>query len=194
MRRIVIAAATLGLTLAATAGTARADDDKKITVGGDLQFVLPIGDMANFTGPQIGVLLRGGYRVIPPLELTGRIGYLFGLDKSQGNGLSKNFSNIPIWVGARYFFMDAPAGLYGAAEVGLNAQTAHASGNVGGVSVSGSAGATREGFNIGAGYVVSQDLPIDIRVQFSDFNLLGTNSGEKAELGIGVSAGYCFFF
>jgi hypothetical protein len=176
--------------------SARADDaggsmdDKKITVGADAQFILPVGDMSNGTGPQIGALLRGGYRVIPPLEITARIGYLFGLNKDQGAGISTNISNIPIWVGARYYFMDAPAGLYADAELALNLMQA----NVSGGGLSGSTGATREGFNVGAGYVISSDLPIDIRAQYSYFNLLGTNSGEKGLMGIGLSVGYSLFF
>ena len=94
-------------------------DDKKMTLGIDAQFMLPIGDLADASGPQIGPLVRFGYRVIPALELTGRVGYLFGLSKDQGLFKSSD-SNIPIWIGARYFFMDAPAGFYGAAELAVN--------------------------------------------------------------------------
>lgn len=198
MRRMTTIAAVVAAGVAVT-GTARADgiDDKKITVGADAQFVIPVGDMSNATGPQIGVLVRGGYRVIPPLEITARIGYLAGLSKSQTSGgvtTSESISNIPIWVGARYFLMNAPAGPYGAAEIGVNAMTGHESGTISGVSESASNGITREGFNLGVGYVLSPDLPIDVRVQFSDFNLLGQQSGEKTFLGIGISAGYSFFF
>jgi hypothetical protein len=199
MRKFLVGAAVAGLTLAAMAGTARADgmDDKKIVLGGDAQFMLPLNsDFSNVSGPWIGVLARGGYRIMPALELTGRIGYLAGLSKSQtvnfGAGSvteSTSISDIPIWIGARYYFMDAPAGLYGAAEIGINAMTAHAS--AGGFSAS--SGATREGFNLGAGYVISPDLPIDIRAQFMYLNLLGTNSGEKGEFGLGLSVGYSFF-
>ncbi|HEY1692122.1 MAG TPA: outer membrane beta-barrel protein [Polyangiaceae bacterium] len=199
MRRIVFGAAlvAVGGFLAATAGTARADgmDDKKIDVGADVQFVLPLNsDFSNVSGPLIGAVVRGGYRVIPPLEITARVGYLAGLSKSQSAGplgnVSTSISDIPIWVGARYYFMEPPAGLYGAAEIGINALTAHVS--EGGVSAS--QGETREGFNIGAGYVISPDLPIDIRAQFMYFNLLGTENGEKGEFGLGLSVGYSFFF
>ena len=77
MRRTMMAAGIVSVGLA-VAGVARADgaDDKKISVGADVQLVIPFSDMANATGPQIGALVRGGYRVIPPLEVTGRIGYL----------------------------------------------------------------------------------------------------------------------
>jgi hypothetical protein len=192
----LVAVATLGL-ITALGGTAFAQDaDKKIGVGGDLQFVLPIGDMADGTGPLIGPVLRGGYRVIPALELTGRIGYLFGLSKSQNVGVgptsvtvNTSLSDIPIWLGGRYFFMDPSSGLYGAAELALNLMTAKVSD---GTSVSNSV--TREGFNVGAGYVISKDLPIDIRAQYMMFNLLGKDSGEKTLMGIGLSVGYTFSF
>ncbi|HEY6459869.1 MAG TPA: outer membrane beta-barrel protein [Polyangiaceae bacterium] len=202
MRRIVFGAAlvAVGGFLAATAGTARADgmDDKKIVVGGDAQFVLPLNsDFSNGSGPWIGVVAHGGYRITPAFEVTARVGYLAGLSKSQSTtiggqkfSVSESISDIPIWIGARYYFMDAPAGLYGAAEIGINAMTGHFSED----GVSASTGETREGFNVGAGYVISPDVPIDIRVQFMDLNLLGTSSGEPSLLGLGISAGYSFFF
>ena len=196
-------------------GTARADGPPpglhdQLSLGGDLQLIIPVGDLSNGTGPLIGVVARGGYRFIPPLEVTARIGYLAGLDKSQSTSVlgqtytaSSHLSNVPIWLGARYFFMlhdppppaalPTPAGLYAAGEIALNFMTASASGG----GFSSSQGETRVGFNLGAGYVISPrswEGSIDIRAQFSDLNLLGTNSGERAALGIGVSAGYTFFF
>lgn len=164
-------------------------DDKKMTLGIDAQFMLPVGDLADATGPQIGPLVRFGYRVIPALELTGRVGYLFGLSKDVGP-FKSSLSNIPIWVGARYFFMDAPAGFYGAAELAINLMSAKV--EAGGQSASKSV--TREGINLGVGYVISKELPIDIRAQFSLLNLLGKETNETSFTAIGVSVGYSFFF
>ncbi len=173
--------------------------DKKIGIGVEAQFMLPIGDFSDSTGPQIGPLVRFGYRVIPALELTARTGYLFGIGKTPkgaaaGSDTSISVSNIPIWLGARYFFMEPYAGLYGAAELAINLMTAHVS--AGGLSAS--EGQTREGFNLGVGYVISKDLPIDIRAQFSMLNLLGKNDvagvSEPTLLAIGISGGYTFQF
>ena len=169
-------------------------DDKKMGLGVEGQFMLPLGDFADGSGPQIGPLVRFGYRVIPALELTARTGYLFGLSKDQGANVSTSVSNIPIWLGARYFFMDAPAGFYGAAELALNLMTVHSSVTVLGQSADASTGFTREGFNLGAGYVISKELPIDIRAQFSMLNLLGKETGEKTFFAVGLSAGYTFMF
>lgn len=178
-------------------GNAPADsggaDDKKMGLGVEGQFMLPLGDFADGSGPQIGPLVRFGYRVIPALELTARTGYLFGLSKDQG-AVKTSVSNIPIWLGARYFFMDAPAGFYGAAELALNLMTVHSTVTILGQDASASTGFTREGFNLGAGYVISKELPIDIRAQFSMLNLLGKETGEKTFFAVGLSAGYTFFF
>ncbi len=169
------------------------EDDKKIGIGVEAQFLLPLGDLSDFTGPLVGPLVRFGYRVTPPLELTARTGYLFGLSKDTG-GLKTSLSIIPIWAGARYFFMDPYAGLYGAAELALNL----GSSKVELLGQSQSTGATRIGFNIGAGYVISKDLPIDIRAQFSMINLLlkddVAGQSEKTQFALGLSAGYTFQF
>jgi len=173
-----------------------ADGDKKITVGADLLFVLPVGNLHDVSGPQIGPLLRGGYRVMPQLEVTARIGYLFAFSTTQninGNNISLSVSDFPIWLGARYFVTEAPAGPYAAAELGMNFLIANASGNVNGQNQSQSTVDTRAGFNLGVGYVLSKDLPIDVRLQYSYLNLIGAVSNEGGIMGIGLSAGYSFF-
>lgn len=169
--------------------TAKADTDGKVGIGGDLLLLVPVGDLSDGTGVLLGPVLRGGYRVLPPLEVTGRIGYLFGFNKSVGGG-SSSLSDIPIWAGARYFFLDPDAGPYGGAEIGLNVLRASAS--AGGIDFSDST--TRFGFNLQAGYVISKELPIDFKLQFSHLNLLGQEDGETAALGIGLSAGYTYQF
>src|SRR5262245_2474261 len=100
------AAASPGGAPAAAPPTAASGEDKRIGVGVDGQFVLPLGDMRDGTGPQIGALVRAGYRVTPPLELTARLGYLAGLSKEQPPNallgtIKTSISNIPIWLGGR---------------------------------------------------------------------------------------------
>lgn len=180
------------------------DDDKKIGVGGDLQFVLPLGDFGDASGPLIGPILRAGYRVMPPLELNLKAGFLFGLTKSVGAGAftaDSGVNIIPISVGGRYFFMDPHAGLYGGLDIALNIIQPKAS--VNGTSVSGLDSSTRIGANLGVGYVISKELPIDIRAQFMMFNLLlkedatvapGVTTSETTQFGLGISGGYTFQF
>jgi hypothetical protein len=185
------------------APAAGGDDDKKIGVGADLQFVLPLGDFGDASGPLIGPVLRAGYRVMPPLELNLKAGFLYGLTKSQGAGAftaDVGVNIIPISVGGRYFIMDPHAGLYAGLDIALNLIQPKAS--VNGTSVSGLDSSTRLGANIGAGYVISKELPIDIRAQFMMFNLLlkddqtvgGVKVEEKTQFGLGISAGYTFQF
>jgi len=177
-----------------------ADDDKKMGLGIDAQFMIPVGDLGDLTGPMIGPLVRFGYRVIPALELTGRVGYIFGLGKDQGAGLGGNVStsvsDIPIWVGGRYFFMEPHAGLYGAVEIGANILKVHYSPDLPSNPLTDelTKSRTRFGFNVGVGYVISKDLPIDIRAQFMDLNLIGTDTGETSLTAVGISAGYTFTF
>jgi hypothetical protein len=86
--------------------------------------------------------------------------------------------------------MEPYAGVYGAAELALNLMSAHAS-------IAGSSNSTsitREGVNLGVGYVISKELPIDIRAQFSLLNLLGKETNEKTFMAIGLSGGYTFQF
>lgn len=170
--------------------TTDADDGKKMGIGGDLAFHLPLGDYADATGPQIGPLVRFGYRVIPALEVTGRVGYLFGLKKELGPGVDASQSLLPIWAGARYFFLDPYSGPYAGAELGLNILMSSVTGGP----FEASDTTTRFGFTVGGGYVISKDLPIDIRAQFNYLNLLGTKSGEKAAFGLQFSAGYTYQF
>ncbi|MDB4936536.1 MAG: hypothetical protein JWP87_3508 [Labilithrix sp.] len=169
-------------------------DEKKIGIGVEAQVLIPIGDLGDVSGPLIGPLVRFGYRVTPPLELTVRTGYLFGLSKELSANVSTSLSIIPIWAGARYFFMEPQAGLYGAAEIALNLGTQKV--DFGGIS--GSTGFTRLGFNVGAGYVISKELPIDIRAQFSMINLLlkedVAGGSEATQFALGLSAGYTFQF
>jgi hypothetical protein len=153
-----------------------------------------VGTLADASGLLVGPVLRGGYRVVPRVEITARAGYLFGFGKDRGGGNTTSVSFIPIWLGARYFVLDPHAGPYGAAEVGLNLSQLHLDPDPGSIADDAKALRARGGFNVGAGYVVSTRLPIDFRVQFMYFNVLGTETGDKPFLGLGLSAGYTFAF
>jgi len=179
-----------GAAAPAAEPAAGGDDDKKIGVGLDAQFLLPLGDFADASGPHIGPVLRLGYRVMPPLELTLRLGYLLDFGKTVGP-VTLKYNILPIHVGARYFFMEPHAGVYGAAELGMNMLMPSIDPEVPGLKLDNQ---TRFGFNLGAGYVISKELPIDIRAQFSYLNLIGTESGEKGAFGLGLSVGYTFQF
>jgi hypothetical protein len=185
-------AAAAASTAAPAAPAASADDDgKKIGLGGDLVFTLPLGDYADASGPGIGLTVRAGYYVMPQFEAYVRAGYELGLKKEIAPGVKTGLNNIPIYVGGRYFFMQPYAGLYGSVELGANLFSFSIDPDV-----SGPAGdalketRTRFGATVGAGYVISKDLPINIGAQFALLNLIGKENGEKDIMGINILAGY----
>ncbi len=186
MRKALVLTSILATTLLSAPAFAQ---ERKIGLGGDLQFVIPIGDMSDYTGPQIGPIFHFGYMVIPQLEITGRTGYLFGTSHNN-----VKLSDFPIWGGVRYFFLadQSPAGPYVAGEAGFNFLNSSFSRDVPGVgTVSDSNGLTRFGLNLGGGYVISKELPIDLRGQFMFENLIGKGD-EKTLIGLGLSVGYTY--
>ncbi|WP_394850481.1 porin family protein [Pendulispora brunnea] len=196
MRKALVAAVLSAATLFSVPALA-ADSDSRMAVGGDAMFVLPIGDFSDATGAQLGVLGRFGYRVIPQLEITGRAGYIYGFSKSTEVGPVKSdvgASVIPLWGGARYFFFEhtPTAGPYAGAELGFNFINYRASVSGAGVAdVDGDKSYTRFGFSAFGGYVISPDLPIDLRGQFIHYNLIGKGD-ESAAIGLGISVGYTY--
>lgn len=156
----------------------------------------------------LGPILRAGYRVTPRLELGLRAGILFGFNHAQaiaaddGSSYSTSQTLIPVWVGARYFFFRPNAGLYARAEIGLNLLQVHFHPDtaVNGDTSSAEKVHARGGFDVGAGWVVSEKLPIDIHVQFTYLNLLGTQTdaasgiSDDPFLGINLGVGYTLSF
>lgn len=182
---------------AALAAASANDAEKRLGLGVDAQLLLPIGAFAETTGAQVGPLVRLGCRLIGDLELTIRLGFLFAFEREVpyvgGLSFAQGFNVRPVWLGARYFFMDRRAGLYGAAEVGINFMVPTAA--------TGSLAndlQARLGFNVGVGYVISENVPIDIRAQLTMINLLprdtqevgGVAIAEAPYFAVGLSAGY----
>ena len=190
--------------------------ESRLSLGADAVFLVPVGILSDLTGPQLGPVLRVGYRPISRLELTLRSGFLFGFGTTRAGLLeapgrlvdvdvTTRISNIPIWAGARWFFMDAPAGLYAALELGANVytysssavpqspQTGEPSTEQGALEQSDTR--VRLGYNVGLGYVLSPSLPLDFRLQFTHLNVLLRSSTEtSALLSAGASVGYTFNF
>ena len=171
--------------------------DKRIGVGIDALFVLPVGNFSNGTGPLAGPVLRFGYRVIPVLEIALRAGYLFATKKTVGPGVLGKVDILPLWLGARFFVWKPFVGPYLAGEAGMNTHLPTLD-----PSPAGAGGEKltelrrRFGANLGGGYVVSQDLPIDLRLQILLLNLIGQEDAleESLNIGVSLSAGYTFQF
>jgi hypothetical protein len=132
-------------------------------LGADGAFVVPLGNFSDGAGLGFGALLRYEYNIMPKLNATGRLGFVYHLGKDQtllGTTVTTTFYDIPVLVGAKYDIIDA---LYLAGEVGFFYN--HASASVGGVSASTSE--TDFGLNVGAGYRMG-DLEVRAGLQFND--------------------------
>lgn len=167
-------------------------DAKKIGLGGDLQAFIPTGDLSDASSFMIGPVLRGGYRPLRNVEVTGRLGYVFGFPKEPFPGTTARFDLVPIWAGARYFFQEqAPAGAYAGGEMGINLLRFHSSYDGPAspfVPDSATQTETRFGMNFFGGYVLSRELPIDFRGSLSFLNIGDGGPG----FAIGLSAGYTY--
>ncbi len=157
----------------------------KVTLGVDAAFMLPLGDWADRSGLGFGGLIRGEYNVLPNLNVTGRVGYIYSLKKeesAEGVTTKLNVNVLPIWVGAKYFLTDM---FYGGAEVGLNHLMSKGEMSGGGMDLSGSTSDDKLGVNVGAGALISG---IDLRAQLS-FLSIGDTTDAMALI---VTAGYNF--
>ncbi|MDB4943619.1 MAG: hypothetical protein JWP97_3153 [Labilithrix sp.] len=169
---------------------------KRIGVGVDALFVLPLAELGETTGPLGGPVLRFGYRVVPRLELALRAGYLFGIARRSA-GADVRVDILPLWVGARFFAWRPFKGPYVALEGGMNSilpkispppttRTAERFVEL----------RRRFGGNVGAGWLFSEKLPIDVRVQVMVLNLIGRNEdlNEGLNVALSVGAGYTLQF
>ncbi|HEX2660138.1 MAG TPA: outer membrane beta-barrel protein [Polyangia bacterium] len=143
-------------------------------LGADLALALPVGNLGDGAGFGLGILPRFEFTLAPRLALTGRIGYIYHLEKNN-----IKFSEIPVLVGAKYDLTDA---LYGAIELGLFHMTV--TGEAFGISASESR--DKFGATIGAGYRAG-DLDFKLGLHILDLG----NAGDYMEL-VG-NVGYNFW-
>src|SRR5689334_7919716 len=88
-----------GEAMPAPAGPDAAAPMKKMTVGADVAFVLPLGDYADGASAAFGVLGRFEFAVNAQLAITGRIGFIYNLLKDVPDGVSASLNFIPIMAG-----------------------------------------------------------------------------------------------
>jgi hypothetical protein len=182
MRRLLTAFAILCLSTAAYAQepAAPAAAAKKITIGADVAFVLPLGDWGDATSIGIGILARAEYAINPKLALVGMPGYIFHLSKSVDAGagsVDMSTTEIPIFLGARYLVTPQ---IFATAMTGLNFCWAT-------MGDSSSDTQTRIPLYIGGGYKMGK---IEFGAAFILPNLLLQDDGEKTQMGILAHVGY----
>lgn len=176
---------------AAPGGVSTADAGaKKNAIGADVGVLIPVGNLGNATSLMLGAALKYEMDLSPKLGVTGRIGYFYGFSKSVGP-VKYNMSDLPIWVGGRYYFMGGAEGVHLGAEIGLNYLFAHVGGytaSVGGASFSVPSTTTSKayfGFNIPVGYKIGD---LDIQAQYSMLDV--GHAGDTQA--VGITVGYNF--
>lgn len=176
---------------AASSGGAAADaGGKKNAIGADVGALIPVGNLGNATSLMLGGLVKYEMEVSPKIGVTGRVGYFFGLSKSLGP-VKYSMSDLPIWVGGRYYFMGGNEGVHLGAEIGLNYLFAHVSGyseTVQGITISVPSSTSSKayfGFNIPVGYKIGD---LDIQAQYSMLDL--GHAGDSQA--VGITVGYNF--
>ena len=162
----------------------------QLGLGADLGVLIPVGNLSDASSVMIGGVIKGEYPVTPGVEVTGRIGYFHGLSKEPTPGASASLSDIPIWVGARYFFGGARDGVYAGGEIGLNILKTTIEmptiqtplGPVGGEL---SDSSTEFGLNLIAGYKLG-DIDFRGNLHFLDIGDPGDS------MAVGLTVGYTF--
>jgi hypothetical protein len=169
---------------------------KRIGVGVDALLVAPVSDFGDLTGPIAGPVLRFGYRVIPLLEIAIRGGYLFGTKKTT-DGILTKVDILPLWLGARLFMWKPFVGPYVTLEGGMNSLLPTVDPAPTTVAAEKRTELRRRfGGNMGFGYLLSENLPIDLRAQVMLLNLIGQSADLEETINVGVSlgAGYTLQF
>ena len=106
--------AVLGIVAVVALAAPRAEA-KTIILAVDGALNIPTGDWADVSGMGIGALLEGKMAVGEKMNVTGRIGYIYGLGKER-SGFDYSWGHIPILAGIQYFPTEL---FYLAAEAGF---------------------------------------------------------------------------
>ena len=162
------------------AGPEAAPPAKKMTIGADLAFVLPLSDYSDAADFALGGLGRFEYAVNDMISATARVGYIWNSAKTDGVSIGM----IPVMVGGTYKVGTSGLSAYG--ELGLT--NIRVSVDVGGVSASDS----KTKFAIGAGVGYQMDK-IKARAGFwMPGSLDNGNGGSTTLFGLMASVGYDF--
>jgi hypothetical protein len=190
MKKILLMAALMAFTVTTFDTSAIAAPKHRVDADGALR--IPLGDWADATGMLgLGAMFRYEFLVNPQLTVTGRIGYIYGMPKSE-NSIDFSTSEIPILAGIKWYFKGYKsmkrAGLYGAAELGMFHITVKTD-----AEGSKDESETEFGATIGAGYEMGA---LDFRGAFLMPNLSGDMKNKENEdfmpFGVLFTVGYTF--
>jgi hypothetical protein len=153
----IIATIAAGILLCVS-GAARADRShgssrphgKRILVGMDTEFGIPLGNYADVNSVGGGALLVGEYP-LEMLSLTARVGFQAHVDRTV-NGLGSHVNAIPLLLGTKYYLGGDRQGLFGAFELGMFDLMSSVERRVGGNITSASSNDVKFGLGAGIGY------------------------------------------
>jgi len=147
-------------------------------------FQRPLGTLDDATGPGIGLLLRGEYNLMPRLNGTMRVGYVYSGQRAfdpgpEGVGVYLSKDNVPIWLGGKYFVTHQ---LYGFVEAGLDVIRSKAETRIFPDSSSARSTDLKAGASVGAGAFAG---PLDLKVQFEILDLGHASDSMAILVGVG---------
>lgn len=181
MKRLVLIALTTILALFSASPAFAIIADR--VLGVDVVGHVPVGDFADVTGMGFGAMLRYEGKLQDSLAVTGRAGYVYGIEKEVDLGITK-FSTgmdfIPLMVGVVYRTTGTPDGFFVTGEVGANFLSGHVSG-----STASSDYKTKIGANLGVG------LRADALSFRGGLNILDLGNADTG-MGLMVSVGWDF--
>lgn len=174
----------IGLALSLPLASIAVAAEKTMGAGIEATVQLPVGNFGDVAGIGLGGSVLYDYDFNPMWAVTGRVGYIYHLEKENG-AAKTTYSQIPILVGAKYTIgPDLPLFITG--EVGLYMVTADADVTIGGTTFSASSDDTKLGISVGAGYPLG---PVDLKVNLSSWDV--GHFGDT--MGIGVSVAWNFW-
>lgn len=151
----------------------------KMHAGGQVGISLPMGDFGDAANMGFGFAGNFFYGVNNNIDATASIGYISWGSEADG----ASFSNVPILVGARYYFQRSQFTPYGVAELGINSLSfTYESDFFGDYSVT----STEFGLNFGGGFLYNlgnMDLDVNAKINIiSDANHLTLFAGLRFPL------------
>jgi len=182
MKRLAVLVCLLAVATMASA-------QGKMSLGGNVGIYLPMGDFGDVANTGFGILPQFEYQWKPNVNLTGTVGYVsFGGESGTLYGMQYeySYSDMPILVGAKYYFGEGKMKPYAMAKTGLHMFKAEAT--VGGFSAS--ASETYFGIDLGAGFEMpmGEKMNFDVAGGFESIFSEGESSNSLV-----ISAGIKYF-
>jgi hypothetical protein len=155
---------------------------QRMNLSADGDVSVPVGSFSDGAGVGLGALLRYEYAILPQLNITGRVGFIYHLPKTQ-DGVDTKFWTIPVLAGVKLALNES---FYVAGELGFFSNHASASVTTAMGNFSGSSSETDFGFTGGVGYRTGN---LDAKVALNILDL----SHASDSMAIAANLGFSFW-